>query len=95
MPKPKKAEKPTLMERAAAAMNLPGDIAAGLPRIEIIGNRQFILSNHKGLLEYGDARVDINGGRVVVRVVGQDLVIKMMSAGELMIEGQLLGVEFL
>jgi sporulation protein YqfC len=95
LPGPEKKHKPTLLERAAAAMDLPGDVAAGLPKIEIIGSRQFSLCNHKGLLEYSETCIDINGGRVIIRVNGQDMAIKMMSARELLIEGELFGIEFI
>ena len=84
----------TLMERAADFMDLPADTVAGLPRIEIIACKQFYLSNHKGLLHYDDNEIAINGGKVVVRIKGNNLVIKAMDIGDLMLEGVIFGIEF-
>jgi sporulation protein YqfC len=94
MPKHDKTKKPTLLERAADLMDLPADTVAGMPRIEIIGCRQFFLSNHKGVMEYEADCIAINGGRVIVRVRGEGMEIKSMSAGDMLIEGTIFGIEF-
>ena len=84
----------SLLARAAEAMDLPGDALAGLPRIEVVGDQHFYLSNHKGLLEYECDRIAVNGGRVVVRICGDKLVIKAMNADELVIGGRIKQIEF-
>ncbi len=94
MPKDVKDQKPTLLERAAAIMDLPADTVAGLPRVEIIGLRQCYVSQHKGLLVYEDDLISVNGGRAAIKLHGSGLVIRAMDAGSLLVEGQLQSVEF-
>ena len=91
---PKQDKKKSLLERAADMMDLPADTIAGVPRMEIIGNREFYLSNHKGLLAYEDDLIAINGGKVIVRVRGQGLNIKAMNVGDLMVDGTITSIEF-
>ena len=87
--------KKSLMERAADAMDLPPDVIAGLPRLEITGCRRILMENHKGILEYGDQEIDINGGQVVVRIKGRDLELRAMNVSELSLEGLIFSIEFL
>ena len=42
-----------LLERAAQAFDLPADTLTGLPRIELVGDRELRMENHKGILAYG------------------------------------------
>ena len=83
-----------LLEKAADAFDLPADVLAGLPRIEITGCRELLIENHRGILEYGDGEIDINGGRVIVKVRGSGLQLKSMNANELLMSGTILSVEF-
>ena len=49
----KRPRRPGLMERASQALDLPADLLAGLPRLELIGDCQLRMENHKGILSYG------------------------------------------
>jgi sporulation protein YqfC len=86
--------KKNLFERAADLFDLPADVLAGLPHLEIAGCRRLLLENHKGILEYSDRQIDINGGQVIVRIKGKDLDLRAMNANELSLEGLIFGVEF-
>ncbi len=83
-----------MFEKAAQALDLPADVLAGLPRIEITGCRQMLIENHKGILEYGDEEIDVNCGRVIVKIHGVNLELKAMNQNELMMAGTILSVEF-
>lgn len=84
-----------LLERAADVFDLPGDIIAGLPRIQIVGCNELLMENHKGILEYGEDKIDINGGKVMVRIRGNKLELRAMSSRELLIAGHILNIEFI
>jgi sporulation protein YqfC len=86
--------KKSLFEKAAETFDLPADVLAGLPRIEITGCRELIIENHHGILEYGDTEIDINGGKVIVKVRGSGLQLRSMNAAELSMNGTILSVEF-
>ena len=85
--------KERLLERTAEALELPGDVVAGLPRIELTGDRELRMENHRGILAYGSDEIQIAGGRLVVKVRGENLELRAMNAGELLITGSLRGVE--
>ena len=83
-----------LLEKTAEVFDLPGDVVAGLPRIEITGSRELRMENHKGILAYGDEEILISGGKLVVRVRGSALELKSMNPAELLITGQILSLDF-
>ena len=87
--------KERLLERTAEALELPGDVVAGLPRVELTGDRELRMENHRGILAYGSREIQISGGRLVVKVRGEDLELRAMNAGELLITGTLRGVDLL
>lgn len=88
-------KKERLLERTAEALELPGDVVAGLPRVELTGDRELRMENHRGILAYGSQEIQISGGRLVVKVRGEDLELRAMNAGELLITGTLRGVDLL
>lgn len=83
----------SLLERTAQALDLPGDLVAGLPRMELVGNGELRMENHKGILSYGSEEIHISGGRLVVKVWGEGLELRAMNAGQLLITGLIRGLE--
>ena len=47
---------------AAELFDLPPDMVAGLPHMEMLGDRYFYMERHKGILSYSGEEIDINGG---------------------------------
>lgn len=82
-----------ILEKTAAAFDLPRDVIAGLPRLELIGDRQLRMENHKGILSYGRQEICVSGGKMIVRVRGENLDLKAMNALELLITGEIAAVE--
>lgn len=84
--------KESIFEKTAQAFDLPPDVA-GLPRIELLGDRELRVEYHKGILAYGREEIHISGGRLVIRVMGRDLELRSMNASELLITGYIHGLE--
>ena len=82
-----------LLEKTAEVFDLPGDVVAGLPRIELTGSRELRMENHKGILSYGDEEIHISGGKLVVKVRGSGLELRSMNASQLLITGVITAVE--
>lgn len=83
-------EKRTLAQVGMAAMerlDLPEDLAADVPRMELIGNREFLMVQHHGILSYSPETVEISGGSIAVRLTGKNLRLVAMTDGELRIGG--------
>lgn len=89
----KKGRREGLLERTAEVFDLPGDVVAGLPRVELLGDRQLRMENHKGILAYGSEEIHISGGKLIVKVRGANLTLRAMNASELLITGEIAGVD--
>ncbi|SMC41746.1 YabP/YqfC family sporulation protein [Papillibacter cinnamivorans] len=79
---------------AAETFDLPADIVAGLPRIEILGSGELFMERHRGILSYDNREIDISGGNMTVRIKGENLELRAMNGYELRITGNISGVEF-
>lgn len=84
----------TVLNAVAELFDLPADVVAGLPHLEMIGNRQLYLEHHTGILSYSDCRIDANTVGGVLRVQGEGLYLMAMTAEELRIGGKILRVEW-
>ena len=82
-----------LIRRAAEVFDLPADVISGLPHIELMGDCQLLLSSHQGILSMSRERIDINGGKLIVRLYGQNLELTAMNDSELRVQGQIEKVE--
>lgn len=82
----------SLLERTTRMLDLPGEVA-GLPRVELTGRHELRMTNHRGILAYGREEILVSGGRLVVKVRGEGLELKAMTAEELLLTGDILSVE--
>uniref|UniRef100_A0A7C2ICL3 Sporulation protein YqfC n=1 Tax=Ammonifex degensii TaxID=42838 RepID=A0A7C2ICL3_9THEO len=80
--------------KAAAALELPGEVAFDLPKIIITGNLQVLIENHRGIVAYDQemVRVLVEAGEVTVS--GRNLVIRSIVPEEIVIEGEIREVSF-
>ena len=74
-------------QRAMDRLDLPVNLASGVARMELLGNRSLYIDRHRGVLSYSTEAVDINGGSVVVRITGRSLQLQAMTDQELRIDG--------
>lgn len=77
---------------AANRMDLWGYGGFGLPRIELEGDRFFVIEEHDGLIEYGPDLIKISAGELTVSVEGTDMEIKEMDRGSLALVGRIVCV---
>ena len=84
--------KTNILERAVRALDLPADLA-GLPRVELLGDREVRVEYHKGILAYGPEEIHVSGGKLILRILGSNLELRGMNATELCITGQIQSVE--
>ena len=86
--------KKEIMLHVAELFDLPGDLAAGLPHMELLGNREFFMEGHGGILSYGDSEITLSAGKLTVRVKGRALRLIAMTAQEIRIGGYITDVSF-
>ncbi len=89
----RQARRRSAAEAVAQVFSLPADAVAGLPLVELVGDRQLRVERHRGILAYDPREIHIGGGRVGIRVRGLDLELKVMNRTELLITGQIFGLE--
>lgn len=90
----KKPKETNVLTAVAELFDLPEDVVAGLPRLELIGTRQLYLERHQGILSYDEAVIDVNTSGGILRVEGERLSLLAMTAEELRIGGTILRIEW-
>ena len=86
--------KKDFLDEAAELFDLPPDLVAGLPHIEVVGNSHFYMERHKGILSYSGEEIDINGEKCILRVYGENLELTSMTGDQLRIRGTISRVEW-
>ena len=89
MEREEKNRKEGLLEKASVWMDLPGDAVAGLPCLELVGDRELRLENYRGILSCTKEEIHVDGGKWVLRIAGRELEIRAMRERELLITGWL------
>lgn len=83
-----------VLSTVAELFDLPADVVAGLPRLEMVGSRQLYLEHHSGILAYSQEQIDANTSAGVLRVKGERLTLLAMTGEELRIGGRIDAVEW-
>ncbi len=85
----KRPRRPRLREKTAEVLDLPADVLAGLPRLELVGDGELRLENHRGILAYGKEEIHVSGGVFLIKIAGEDLELRAMTGLELLITGRI------
>lgn len=83
-----------VLNTVAELFDLPADVVAGLPHLEMVGSRQLYVEHHTGILSYSEEQIDVNTASGVLRVSGVGLSLVAMTAEELRIGGRIASVEW-
>ncbi len=84
-----------LLSQLSVRANLPGDVLAGLPRMELIGTGEFSVEPHKGLLSYDTDKIILATTAGPVCVIGTALSIRSMNSARISLTGNISGIELL
>lgn len=84
-----------LLEKAAQVFDLPADVIAGVPRLELVGDAELRMENHRGILAYGTQEIHISGGSFGVKVCGEELELRTMNGLELLITGRITDIHII
>ena len=89
----RRAKRESLLEKTAEIFDLPVELVAGLPRVELTGSRELRMENHKGILAYGTDEIHVSGGKLIIKIRGSNLELRAMNASELLITGEIAGID--
>ena len=84
-----------LKANLSEALELPLDITLDLPKINIIGDKEVSVFNHKGIIEYTSHLIRINSKIGILKVMGTELEIKNILNEEILIVGNIEIVEII
>lgn len=79
--------------KAMEHLDLPGELTPGVPDMQLLGSRQFFMTQHKGVVVYSPETIEINGGTMLVRLLGRDLQLLAMTETEIRVAGCIEKVE--
>jgi len=76
-------------EKLTEVLELPKEIVLDVPKITMIGNSNFVVENHKGIIEYGDNRIKINTGKGLMKIQGNGLSIREITLENIIVTGKI------
>lgn len=82
-------------EQFADLFSLPHDIVCGASNVSIIGSMRVIIENYKGILEYNNDMILLQGKQSKIQIVGNRLKIRSYNEEEMVIDGRIDGVLFI
>jgi sporulation protein YqfC len=91
----KEKSKVSLKEKFAEMLDLPKEIVLNIPKVTIVGDRDMMIENYKGVMEYEDTRIRVNTGTGVVKVTGTRLLIREITSEDIIISGDIHALEFI
>lgn len=83
-----------LKEKVTEMLELPKEIVLNVPKLTMVGNRDLMIENYKGIIEYDDCRVRVNTGVGVVKICGAKLTIREITSEDIMVSGEICSLEF-
>ncbi|SHK14788.1 YabP/YqfC family sporulation protein [Tepidibacter formicigenes] len=75
-------------------INLPNDLQIDLPRVTTIGNKCINIENYISVLEYSKQIIKVSTKLNILKIEGENLVIKYITEDDLCIEGKIYSVEY-
>lgn len=84
-----------IREKVAEISEFPRDAVLGIPLLTVLGQSEFTLENHTGIIEYTDTllRIQVKGGQI--RVTGERLQVVYYANDEMKVTGCIHAVEYL
>ncbi len=75
------------LQKLAGLLDIPQDIVLDLPRITMLGNKQLLVENHKGIIEYTPSlvRIKLNQGELIIN--GKELTLGNLQVEQILVEG--------
>ena len=76
-------------------LELPKEIIFNLPLITIVGNEEINIENYKGVIEYSPEKIRINTECGVLKINGEKLSFKQITAENIIVTGVIQTLEYL
>ncbi|HHT47693.1 MAG TPA: sporulation protein YqfC [Firmicutes bacterium] len=80
--------------KVAEFLELPSEVVLNLPRLILTGDQQLLVENHQGLQVYTCTEISLNTSVGALRVMGEELNIKLITQDQVNIDGRIRKVEW-
>lgn len=74
--------------------NLPKDICLGAMKVTLTGKYEAWIENYRGILDYTDTLIRLQGKDNKVEITGTKLAIKYYSGQDMRVEGDIFRIQF-
>ena len=81
-------------EKILNKLDFPHDISLDLPKIIVIGNREIIIENHKGIIFFETNMVKINSRIGPIIIKGEEFEILFIAETSITISGIFQGISY-
>ncbi len=75
-------------------LHLPKDITQGAFILTAIGNRELYIENYKGILEYTNHCIRIQGKNTYILIEGKNLTIDHYTEEDMLIKGRIFSIQY-
>ena len=75
--------------------DIPGSSLPGLSHIELSGNREALVGNCQGVLEYNEDIIKLSTGKMVIKFTGRNLQIKVLTHDSAIVSGFITDIGFI
>jgi len=86
--------KKSMKEKLTEVLELPKELVLDIPRLTLVGNKDMMIENYKRIIEYGSSCIRVRTGSGIVKLTGAGLIIKEITAEEILIAGEIAVLEF-
>jgi len=69
--------------------DLSEELTKGYSKMVLLGNKEFLIENSKGIIEYENNKIRVNTVNGEINVEGENLIINEMGEGELLVTGKI------
>ena len=77
-----------LKEKIANVLALPKEVALDLPIVTATGRGELTIENYKNLIEFTDTAIRIRTREGTIAITGERLILKQVTAENLLIKGR-------
>lgn len=90
----KKKSKKNLQNKINRLLEIPQEISSDMPKITILGFKQMLIENYKGILEYQEFYIRISTYIGILNINGYELYLEEMTSDDLLVTGKIESVDF-
>ena len=89
----KKSASSKIKKRFADIGDLPKELVTDYSRMVLLGNREFMIENYNGIIEYEVNKIRVSTASGIISITGDDLSLSELSGDELLVSGLIKNID--